>query len=164
MPSKVGGGPVKIFRTAGKGPWQLCEREPVMQATTNRNHHTEATAVEKLAQPNTYHEPIPTAGGKGWALNWQNRWPKQRSTKINRASKHVKPEFWAINQKDVWAVPYWYPGRKSMIKWQLWNDASNGCWLQLINTASLSHLYWEVGGFSTLAIPNKNVIESYWSK
>lgn len=73
MPSKVGGEPVKVLGTAEKGPRQPCELEPVMQATTNRNHHTEGTEVEKLAQPNTYHEPIPTRGGKGWALNWQNR-------------------------------------------------------------------------------------------
>ena len=37
-------------------PWQLCEREPALQAATNQHRHTEGTSVEKLTWPDTYEE------------------------------------------------------------------------------------------------------------
>ena len=50
-------------------PWQPCEPEPALQAATNHHRHTEGTSVEKLTWPDTFHEPLPMRGGKGWVQN-----------------------------------------------------------------------------------------------
>ena len=85
-----------------KVPWQPCAWEPALQVASNLHCHTEGTLVEKLTLPNIYHEPIPMRGGKGWAMNWQNRWPKQWSIKLNWASKLQIwwPKLWYIQGSD----------------------------------------------------------------
>ena len=95
-------GPRANTRHSREVPWQPCEREPALQAATNRHRHTEGTSVEKLTWPDTYHEPLPMRGGKGWAHNWQHRRPKQRSTKLNWASKLPIwwPKQWSVQGSD----------------------------------------------------------------
>ena len=60
-------GPCANTRHSREVPWQPCEQEPALQDATNRHRHTEGSSVEKLTRPDTYHEPLPTRGGKGWA-------------------------------------------------------------------------------------------------
>ena len=62
---KGGSGPVKIQSM----------QEPALEATTNQQRHTEKPSVE--IPINTYCGPIPIRGGKGGALNWQNKQPQQ---------------------------------------------------------------------------------------
>ena len=97
-------GPCANTRHSREVPWQPCEREAALQTATNRHHHTEGTSVEKLTWPNTYHEPLPMRGGKGWAQNWQNRRPKPWSTKLNWASKVPIwwPKQWSVQCSDPW--------------------------------------------------------------
>ena len=39
----IGGGPAQIRGTAGRFPWQTCEREPALQGATNQHRHTKGT-------------------------------------------------------------------------------------------------------------------------
>ena len=69
-------------------PWQPCEWEPALQACSHQlalSHWRNFSGDTYLNH--TYCSLTPMRGGKGWELNWQNRQPKQWSTKINRASK-----------------------------------------------------------------------------
>ena len=88
--------PCPNTRHSREVPWQPCEQEPALKAATNQHHPTEGTSVEKLAWPDTYHEPLPMRGGKGWVQNWQNRRPKQWSTKLN-----WWPKQWSVQGSDL---------------------------------------------------------------
>ena len=48
------------------------------------------TTVDKFTWPNTYHEPLPMRGGKGWALNWQNR---QQSSDLQSSTEHANCKY-----------------------------------------------------------------------
>ena len=94
VPSEVGGGPVQIPGTAVR-----FYGNPV---SGNQHRHTEETSVEKLTRHNTYHEPLPMRGGKGWVLNWQKKVRKAVIHKLNRASKlQIQwPKQWSIQGSD----------------------------------------------------------------
>ena len=42
------GEPYKYEAQSGRFPWQPCEREPALQAATDKHSHTEGTSVEIL--------------------------------------------------------------------------------------------------------------------
>jgi len=102
VPSKVGGGSVQIPGTAGRSHGNhVSGNQPCKQPPTS------GVTVKKPTWPNTYHEPLPIRGGKGWALNLQNRLAKQRLTKPNWTSKLEIwwPKQWSIQGSDLqWSV------------------------------------------------------------
>ena len=110
-------GPRKNTRKSREVLWEPCEREPTLQAATNQHRHTEGTSVERLTSSNTYCDLIPIRGGKVWVLNWQNRQPKQWSTKINTASKQQiwQPKQWSI-QSSVSQISAEKPTANMVIK------------------------------------------------
>ena len=94
-------GPCTNTRHSREVLWQPCEREPALQEATNQHRHTEATSVEKLTWHNTYHEPLPMRGGKGWVLNWQKKVKKAVIHKLNGASKlQIWPKQWSVQGSD----------------------------------------------------------------
>ena len=96
-------GPCENTRLSMEVPLQPCEWEPALLAATNQYRHTEGTTVEKRTWPDTYREPLPMRCGKGWSLNWQNRRPKQWSTKLsNFPSKVVVHKDQGSRQLQVW--------------------------------------------------------------
>ena len=102
MPWEVGGGPVKIPGISGRfhgNPLsgnQPCQRPPTSIVTLK------TLEWRSLPDPIPYYEPLPMRGGKGWALNWQNRQPKKWSTKLNWASKLEIwwPKQWFVQGSD----------------------------------------------------------------
>ena len=90
----LGTGAIKGWWGSGKNtrhsrevPWQPCEWELALQAATNEHCHTEGTSVEKLTWPNNNSETLPMRGGKGSALNWQNRqWSSDLQSSTEQAN------------------------------------------------------------------------------
>ena len=95
-------GPHQNTRHNREVAWTPCERESALQAAINEQRNTEGTSVEKFTWPDTYHEPLPTRGGKGCAINWQNRRIKQRSIRLHCASKLQIwwPKQWSFQWSD----------------------------------------------------------------
>ena len=105
VPSELGGGPAEIPDTAGRfhgnpvSGNQPCKRPPISTVT-----------LMELQWRNLPY-PLPTMNhflpGKDWALNWQNRPPKEWPRKLNWASKL---QMWWSKQ---WSVQGSDPQRKA---------------------------------------------------
>ena len=63
------GGAVHVWGTAGRFPWQPCERQPSLPAATNQHRHTEETSVEILTSHCTYLRQTYNKGGRGRVVN-----------------------------------------------------------------------------------------------
>jgi len=96
VPSKVDEGPTKIAGTAGK-----FHGNPVQGNHPYKRLLTSTVTVKELQWRNLP-DLIPTVNRflseEGWALNWQNGWPKQWSTKLNWASKLQNLIWWPKQQ------------------------------------------------------------------
>ena len=106
-------------------PWQPYEREPALQVATNQHHHTEATSVEKLIWPDTYHLPYPNsqlANQNPTLLSWyptiSSHWPDSATVMLNLG--------WIWYSKYL-IVPFWYASaayqaRLVLPKYEPWLD------------------------------------------
>ena len=69
VPRKFGGEGPCTWGTAGRFPWQPCERQPSLPAATNQHRHTEETSVEILTSHCTYLRQTYNKGGRGRVVN-----------------------------------------------------------------------------------------------
>ena len=85
------------------GPAGRFHGNPVSRNQPSKKPPTGTVTTRELQWRNLpYHEQLPRRGGKGWALNWQNRGAKQWYTKLNWASKLQIwwPKQWSVQGSD----------------------------------------------------------------